>query len=58
MMAPVLTFSWSVDIHVETQVCADPTLPTAKGSGTSSKLAWSVPLDLSLRRRGIPNKPF
>ena len=57
-MTPVLTFCWSVHIHVETQVCADPTLPTANGSGKSSKFAWSVTQDLALKRRGIRNKPF
>ena len=39
---PVPTKLGSVDLHVETQVCADCTLPTASGSGESSKLAWSV----------------
>ena len=39
---PVPTKLGSVDVHVETQVCADCTLPTASGSGKSSKFAWSV----------------
>ena len=31
-----------VDLLVETQACADPTLPTASRSGKLSKLAWSI----------------
>ena len=51
MMAPVLTFCWSVNIHVETQVCADPTLLTASRSGKLLKSAWSVTQDLTPRHR-------
>ena len=38
-MAPVLTSFWSVSVQVETQVCADPTLPTANGSGKIVKIS-------------------
>ena len=39
---PVPTKLGPVDLQVETQVCADPTLPTASRSGKLSRLAWSI----------------
>ena len=58
MMTPVLTFCWSVHIHVETQVCADPTLPTAMGSGTLPKRLLSVNVHMAPEYLGNCYKPF
>ena len=55
---PSATYSYSVNVHVATQLCADPTLPTVFGSGKSSKFSYSVTLYSASRRRCIRYKLF
>ena len=55
---PSATYSYSVNVHVATQLCADPTLPSVFGSGKSSKSSYSKTLYSASRRRGIRYKLF
>ena len=55
---PSATYSYSVNVHVATQLRADPTLPSVFGSGKSSKSSYSKTLYSASRRRGIRYKLF
>ena len=55
---PSATYSYSVNVHVATQLCADPTLSSVFGSGKSSKSSYSETLYSASRRRGIRYKLF
>ena len=55
---PSATYSYLVNVHVATQLCADPTLPSVFGSGKSSKSSYSKTLYSASRRRGIRYKLF